>query len=79
MEANDITRLAKAQPEGRALDQAFYHDEAIYRKELERIFMRAWLYAGHISEIHGTENEFIPIGSQLDIQPVIDIRPIPCF
>ena len=40
MEANDIKALAAAQPEGRALDQAFYHDDAIYRKELDRLFFR---------------------------------------
>ena len=68
MEANDIRALAAAQPQGRALDQVFYHDEAIYRKELDRLFMRSWLYAGHISEIPRVGDWFL---YELDRESVI--------
>jgi Rieske 2Fe-2S family protein len=71
LEANDIKALAAAQPEGRALDQAFYHDDAIYRKELDRLFMRSWLYAGHISEIPRVGDWFL---YELDRESVIIIR-----
>ena len=36
---------------GHALDTVFYTDADIYEREVERIFTRAWLYAGHQSEI----------------------------
>lgn len=36
---------------GWALDQRFYVDSAIYQLELDRIVMRHWIMAGHISEI----------------------------
>jgi|AP95_1055475.scaffolds.fasta_scaffold03303_3 Rieske 2Fe-2S family protein len=34
-----------------ALEQVFYKDESIYRRDVDRIFMRSWVYAGHTSEI----------------------------
>jgi Rieske 2Fe-2S family protein len=46
-----LAALIAAQPEGRALDQAFYTDPAIYRRDVERIFMRHWLCLGHESEV----------------------------
>jgi len=46
-----LAALIAAQPEGRALDQAFYTDSAIYRRDVERIFMRHWLCLGHESEL----------------------------
>ncbi len=70
-EAVDIGRLARAQPEMRALDRAFYQDSAIYERELERIFMRCWLYAGHISEIPRVGDWFL---YELDRESVIVIR-----
>ena len=38
---------------GHALDTVFYTDPGIYEREIERIFTRVWLYAGHHSEIPG--------------------------
>ncbi|MEM1412693.1 MAG: aromatic ring-hydroxylating dioxygenase subunit alpha [Pseudomonadota bacterium] len=71
MNPQDIARLAAAQPEHRALDQAFYTDPDIYRFELERILMRSWLYAGHISEIPRVGDWFL---YELDKESVIVIR-----
>lgn len=71
MNVNDIARLAAAQPEQRALDQAFYTDPDIYRLEIERILMRCWLYAGHISEIPRVGDWFL---YELDRESVIIIR-----
>ena len=71
MEPNLIAQLAGQQPELRALDQPFYMDEDIYRVEMERIFMRIWLYAGHISEIPRIGDWF---RYELDKESVIIIR-----
>jgi len=51
MDQAAIEKLVNRQPRKRALDQDFYTDKGIYERDLERIFMRAWLYAGHQSEI----------------------------
>jgi Rieske 2Fe-2S family protein len=47
----EIRELVAKQAERRALDSAFYRDPAIYERDIDRIFMRSWLYAGHHSEI----------------------------
>jgi len=55
MEPALLKKLIERQPPKRALDQQFYTDPEIYRLDFDRIFMRSWLYAGHVSEIpdHG--------------------------
>jgi Rieske 2Fe-2S family protein len=45
--ADKIAGLIAAQPPAHALLQEFYTDEAVYRRDIERIFMRHWLCAGH--------------------------------
>ncbi|MEM7222653.1 MAG: aromatic ring-hydroxylating dioxygenase subunit alpha [Pseudomonadota bacterium] len=42
-----------------SLAQAFYCDPAIYQRDLERIFMTSWLYAGHISEVPSPGSYFL--------------------
>jgi phenylpropionate dioxygenase-like ring-hydroxylating dioxygenase large terminal subunit len=51
MDSSEIQQLIEAQRHGHALDRAFYVDEDIFGIEIERIFMRSWQYAGHVSEI----------------------------
>ena len=46
-----IDNLVNNQRANYSLAQAFYKDPDIYNREIDRIFMRAWLYAGHVSEI----------------------------
>ena len=46
-----IAALVAAHQPGRALAQAFYTDADIYRRDIERIFARDWLYACHASEL----------------------------
>ena len=46
-----ISDLLDQHKPGWALDQRFYVDPAIYQLELDRIVMRHWIMAGHISEI----------------------------
>jgi len=43
--------LVNGQPEMHSLAQPFYRDPDIYDREVEQIFLRSWLYAGHDSEI----------------------------
>ncbi len=42
--------IAGYQP-GFALDAGFYTSEAVYQKDLEEIFFRHWIYAGHASQL----------------------------
>ncbi|NRB71240.1 MAG: aromatic ring-hydroxylating dioxygenase subunit alpha [Xanthomonadales bacterium] len=71
MEQHEIEQLVAAQPKMRSMDQRFYTDEEIYRVEMEKIFMRSWLYAGHISEIPRVGDWFL---YELDGESVIIIR-----
>ena len=45
--------LAEHRP-GHALPQGFYTDEAVYRRDLERIFLADWLFVCHASELQGS-------------------------
>ena len=51
MDNHSLTELINAQPERTALDQLFYTDADIYRRDIESVYLKSWLYAGHISEI----------------------------
>lgn len=51
MNKQQISALIETQSEYRALDQAFYKDEDIYQRDISEIYLKSWLYAGHISEI----------------------------
>lgn len=51
--------LASRQRERFALDQAFYRDPDIYRRDIEEIFLKSWLYAGHQSEIPNVGDWFL--------------------
>lgn len=44
------TLAARHQP-GLTLEQPFYCDAAVFERELDRLFLRDWLYAGHVSQI----------------------------
>lgn len=51
MSEHDIAKLVAQQKSGFALDQQFYRDKTIYKRDLDRIFFQDWMLAGHISEI----------------------------
>ena len=42
--------VQRTQP-GFALDAYFYRSPRVYRKELEEILYKSWLYAGHVSQV----------------------------
>jgi phenylpropionate dioxygenase-like ring-hydroxylating dioxygenase large terminal subunit len=51
MKGEALQDLINQHKEGHALNSVFYTDAEIYDLEVERIFTRVWLYAGHQSEI----------------------------
>jgi len=51
MDKQAITALIDAHPDWTALDQDFYTDADIYERDISEIYLKCWLYAGHISEI----------------------------
>ena len=59
MNEKEIISLAGSQPEMYSLAQAFYLDPVIYERDVERIFMNSWLYAGHQSEIPNVGDWFL--------------------
>ena len=59
MRTEVISDLIKAQVKGFSLDQIFYQDPNIYQRELDRIFMRSWLYVGHACQIPETGDYFL--------------------
>ena len=66
-----LSQLIDNQPEGFSLRQEFYRDESIYRHELERLFLKSWLYAGHVSQVPETGDYFL---YELADESVIVIR-----
>ncbi|MDH3788577.1 MAG: Rieske (2Fe-2S) protein, partial [Xanthomonadales bacterium] len=67
----DIRTMAARQPERFSLDQAFYRDPDIYRRDIEEIFLKTWLYAGHQSEIPNVGDWFL---FEFDEESVIIVR-----
>ncbi len=74
MEMQKIQELVANQQKMRALNQAFYNDPDIYRMDLERVYMRSWLYVGHQSEIHNVGDWFL---FNFDRESVIIIHSAP--
>lgn len=46
-----IAELIASQQPGRPLEQRFYTDPEIYELEMDRILMRNWFLAGHVSQV----------------------------
>jgi Rieske 2Fe-2S family protein len=46
-----IDALCAAQRPGYSLDQAFYQDPAIFRRDVERVLGNHWIMAGHASQV----------------------------
>ncbi len=51
MDQIEIEELVNAQKPRHALVRDFYRDKDIYERDVERIFLHSWLYAGHVSEV----------------------------
>jgi len=59
MDNRTISQLVRQQKAGHALQQAFYRDAGIYERDVQRIYLRSWLYAGHQSEIPDKGDYFL--------------------
>ena len=59
MDQKLLTTLIESQPAHTALPQVFYTDEGIYQREIEEIYLKSWIYAGHLSEIPHTGDWFL--------------------
>lgn len=59
MDKQAITQLLAQQKPGYSLQQAFYTDASIYERDVQRIYLRSWLYAGHDSEIPDVGDYFL--------------------
>jgi phenylpropionate dioxygenase-like ring-hydroxylating dioxygenase large terminal subunit len=60
-----IGELVRAQREGWSLDRDFYTSPEIHELDVERVFMRSWLYAGHAGEIPEPGDFFLyPIANE---------------
>ena len=46
----EMTAAQRRRP-GFAVDAYFYRSQVVYRKELDGILYRSWLYAGHVSQV----------------------------
>jgi len=46
-----IAALLAAQRPGYTLEQPFYCDPALFRRDIERIFLRHWLCVGHVNDV----------------------------
>lgn len=71
MDKAEILRLVETQQERHSLPQAFYRDPDIYRHDVEEIFLKSWLYAGHQSEIPNVGDWFL---FEFDEESVIIVR-----
>lgn len=54
MNGPEIRQLIERQKPWFALEQVFYRDPGIYQLEIDRVLLRSWLYAGHVSEVPST-------------------------
>ena len=59
MQEKQIIELVENQRERYALSREFYTDPDIYQRDIERIFLKSWLYAGHQSEIPNPGDWFL--------------------
>ncbi|MDG1708934.1 MAG: Rieske (2Fe-2S) protein, partial [Emcibacteraceae bacterium] len=66
-----ISQLLEDYQDGYSLEQEFYKNPDIYHKEIENIFLRHWLFAGHTSQIPKTGDYFL---CEFDNESIIVIR-----
>ena len=59
MEKQALRNLVDKHQKGTALDRAFYTDADIYERELSEIYLKSWIYAGHVSEIPESGDWFL--------------------
>jgi len=67
----DLDALLGTRRAGHGMPRAFYHDDALYQRELERIWSGGWLFAGFAFEIPNP-GDFITL--TIDATPVLVMR-----
>lgn len=58
-ERSAIAELIAAQPKDAPLAQTFYRDPEIFRRDLDRMLLRHWLCAGHVSSVPNPGDFFL--------------------
>lgn len=64
-------KLIEAYRPGHSLPAEFYSDASIYQIDIESIFFRGWLLAGHISQLSGAGSYFLV---EFDNESIIVVR-----
>ncbi len=59
MDEHALAKLIAARRPGYALEQAFYTDPDIYERDIDKVYMNGWLYAGHETEIPEVGSYFL--------------------
>ncbi len=59
MEDHVLSTLIDTHPARTSLDRAFYTDEDIYQRDIDEVYLKSWLYAGHLSEIPAIGDWFL--------------------
>ena len=59
MPSPSVDQLCRDRRAGFALDAGFYRSPAVFARDLERVFMKVWMYAGHVSEIPDQGSYFL--------------------
>lgn len=66
-----IKALLEAQRAGFALARDFYKDPDIYAAEIDKLFCRRWLFAGHVSQLPNVGDYIV---AEFDTESVIIVR-----
>src|SRR5436190_11585452 len=66
-----IARLAEPYRPGWSLPGPFYYDPEVYRADLDRIWRKGWVFAGHASEI-ANPGDYITV--EIDTDSIVVIR-----
>jgi phenylpropionate dioxygenase-like ring-hydroxylating dioxygenase large terminal subunit len=59
MDNETLLKLIEQQPDRTALSRDYYKDKDIYDRDISEIYLKSWLYAGHISEIPAVGDWFL--------------------
>jgi len=69
--AAQIKALVQDHKPGRSLAQSFYTDPDVYKADIDRIFFKHWLFAGHVSQISETGDYVL---CEFDTESIIVVR-----
>ena len=60
-----IQNLIESRCPGHGLEGTFYTDDAIYQLDIDRVWRRGWLFAGHTCEVANPGDYFtLVVGSE---------------